>query len=70
MKKALRPAGLWAASDLKQWRHDCGFTQIEAATALGVTLRAIESWERGTRSPAYPALVQKAMKAAKSRRKA
>jgi len=35
--------------EFKAWRKEMGFTQKEAATALGITNWAIENYERGTR---------------------
>jgi DNA-binding transcriptional regulator YiaG len=58
----------WEPEELKRWRHQHDITQMEAAVALGVTLRAIENWETGTRSPAYPAAIRKLMKAVRLKR--
>lgn len=36
-------------TDLASWRHRMGYTQREAAAALGVQLPAYQQWERGAR---------------------
>jgi DNA-binding transcriptional regulator YiaG len=52
----------WQPEELKRWRHQHDVTQMEAAVALGVTLRAIENWESGIHNPTYSASIRKLMK--------
>jgi transcriptional regulator with XRE-family HTH domain len=39
----------WKPEDMKAWRLRLGLTQAQAGEALGVTLRAIQHYEGGTR---------------------
>ena len=32
----------------KAWREQVGFTQEQACRAIGVTLRTVQHWEKGT----------------------
>ena len=36
-------------ADLAAWQAEMGFTQRQAATALGVTLPTYQEWRRGAR---------------------
>ncbi len=38
----------WTADDLRAWRKSMGWTQTQAAEALGVTLRGYQHREGGT----------------------
>lgn len=42
-------------ADLRAWRAAMGYTQPQAAQALGVSLRTIKAWEGG--ETAVPAIV-------------
>lgn len=37
--------------DIRRWREMSGYSQGEAAAALGVSTRTIEDWESGRRNP-------------------
>lgn len=37
----------WSGEDLKAWRKAMGWNQTEAAAALGITMRAYATRERG-----------------------
>lgn len=39
------------SATLKAWRHRRGWTQRRLAAELGVTGRAVQRWEAGTRKP-------------------
>ena len=38
-------------ADLRAWRAAMGYTQPQAAQALGVSLRTVKSWEAGFAAP-------------------
>lgn len=38
-------------ADLRAWRAAMGYTQQQAAQALGVSLRTVKSWEAGFAAP-------------------
>ena len=38
-------------ADLRAWRAHMGYTQQQAAEALGVSLRTVKSWESGFAAP-------------------
>jgi transcriptional regulator with XRE-family HTH domain len=40
----------WRPEDMRAWRRRLGLTQTQAGTALGLTLRAIQHYEGGSRS--------------------
>lgn len=44
---------------LRAWREAHGWTQIEAAEALGVSLGAYRDWEQGAKPPAHETMVRK-----------
>ena len=46
------------ADTLKNWRAGHGFTQSEAAVALGCTFGAVQGWERQKGIPQQPALAE------------
>ena len=48
-------------ADLRAWRAAMGYTQPQAAQALGVSLRTIKAWEGG--ETAVPAIVPLACEA-------
>jgi transcriptional regulator with XRE-family HTH domain len=39
----------WRPEDFREWRQRLGLTQTEAGKLLGLTLRAIQHYEGGTR---------------------
>jgi transcriptional regulator with XRE-family HTH domain len=39
----------WQPEDIRAWRQRLGLTQTQAGDELGVTLRAIQHYEGGTR---------------------
>jgi putative transcriptional regulator len=43
--------------DVKKLRQEMGLTQIEFATAFGISVGTLRHWERGDRTPRGPALV-------------
>lgn len=43
--------------DVKEIRKNVGMTQMEFATAFGISLSTLRHWERGDRKPSGPALV-------------
>jgi len=43
-------------ADIKAWREGIGRPRKWLAEQLGVSAKAIESWEYGTRNPGGPAL--------------
>ena len=45
------------AVDIKNIRSKVGMTQIEFASAFGISVSTLRHWERGDRNPAGPALV-------------
>jgi putative transcriptional regulator len=47
----------FAPLDIKAVRTKVGMTQIEFATAFGISLGTLRHWERGDRKPQGPALV-------------
>src|SRR5262249_2451230 len=71
MKKALLigDEAPWSPDELKRWRHRVGLTQLETAVALGVSLRAIESWEGGKRTPSHPTLLRKQMRSIRPKKR-
>ena len=38
-------------ADMRAWRASMGYTQQQAAQALGVSLRTIKAWESGFAAP-------------------
>lgn len=38
-------------ADMRAWRASMGYTQQQAAQALGVSLRTIKAWEAGFAAP-------------------
>lgn len=48
-------------ADIRAWRSAMGYTQQQAAQALGVSLRTIKAWEGG--ETAVPAIVPLACEA-------
>ena len=38
-------------ADIRTWRECMGYTQQQAAQALGVSLRTVKSWEAGFAAP-------------------
>ena len=38
-------------ADLRAWRAAMGYTQPQAAQALGVSLRTVKAWEAGFAAP-------------------
>lgn len=47
----------FSAIDVKNIRLKMGMTQIEFASAFGISLNTLRHWERGDRIPQGPALV-------------
>jgi DNA-binding XRE family transcriptional regulator len=47
--------------DLKAWRARVGYTQRQAAEALGVELRTLHNWELGRYSPSAGVALRLAM---------
>ncbi len=47
----------FAPLDIKAVRAKVGMTQVEFATAFGISLGTLRHWERGDRKPHGPALV-------------
>ena len=43
--------------DVKKLRQKIGMTQMEFATAFGISVGTLRHWERGDRTPRGPALV-------------
>ena len=43
--------------DVKLLRHRLGYTQVQFATAFGISVATLRHWERGDRNPRGPALV-------------
>jgi putative transcriptional regulator len=43
--------------DVKKLRQEIGMTQVEFATAFGISVGTLRHWERGDRTPQGPALV-------------
>jgi len=43
--------------DIKKLRQEIGMTQMEFATAFGISVGTLRHWERGDRTPRGPALV-------------
>jgi transcriptional regulator with XRE-family HTH domain len=39
---------------LKQFREKAGLTQVELANKAGLSLRTVQGWEQGRRSPVSP----------------
>ena len=39
---------------MKQWREQAGLTQAELAKKSRISLRTVQSWEQGSRSPVSP----------------
>jgi DNA-binding XRE family transcriptional regulator len=57
-----RGAGLIIASDVKEWRMRCGFSQEDAAKKLGISSRALRDYENGkTEVPRMAALAMWAL---------
>jgi DNA-binding XRE family transcriptional regulator len=57
-----RGAGSIVASDVKDWRARCGFSQEDAARKLGITSRALRDYENGkTEVPRMAALAMWAL---------
>jgi transcriptional regulator with XRE-family HTH domain len=48
------------AKVLKRWRAQTGYSQVEAAIRLGVSVRTLQGWELGRPMP-YPALLHRAV---------
>ena len=50
-----------AGTEFRRWRHVMGFTQEQAATALGLSVSHVKNWDagedRGRGTPAIPSLV-------------
>lgn len=44
------------AGEIKDIRARLGMTQAEFARAVGVTTRAVQTWESGARTPSTPAV--------------
>ena len=38
-------------ADMRAWRASMGYTQQQAAQALGVSLRTVKAWEAGFAAP-------------------
>lgn len=47
----------FSAVDVKEIRAQVGMTQLEFASAFGISVSTLRHWERGDRSPQGPALV-------------
>jgi DNA-binding transcriptional regulator YiaG len=63
-----------AAEEIKAWRHRLGWTQEQAAAALGVPVQTVRAWEIGRYPPRHRrvltlALAQVAAEQQKPRRK-
>jgi DNA-binding XRE family transcriptional regulator len=57
-----RAASLILASDVKEWRARCGFSQEDAAKKLGISSRALRDYENGkTEVPRMAALAMWAL---------
>lgn len=48
---AFRPGKEGAPANLRAWRARMGYTQTQAAQALGVSLRTVKAWESGFAAP-------------------
>jgi putative transcriptional regulator len=48
--------GKLAAGDVAALRRFVGLTQVEFATAMGISVHTLRNWEQGRRSPEGPAL--------------
>ena len=44
-------------TDIKAARAELNMTLAELAARVGVTLRAVQNWEAGTRKPTGPAVI-------------
>jgi|GEM_PF-6203995 len=47
--------GNMTAPEIKELRNGMGLTQKELATLVGVSVKSVEAWERGSRTPSLPA---------------
>ena len=61
-KRTLNPAIDWdapfAKGELKAWRVGLGWTQEEAAGALGLNARTYQNWEQGHRKMPFPRILR------------
>lgn len=57
----------FSGEDLEHWRKGLHWTQRQAAEWLGVSVRSIENWERGWRSPRHPVAMKRLMAGARTR---
>lgn len=55
--------------ELREWRVGLGWTQIEAAAALGVSVLTYRLWEWGKRSPDNPKMVGLACERLRAKRR-
>lgn len=60
-RKLVAPGSPVDPGELREWRIRCGYTQAQAAAALGVSLRAIQNWEQGYRNMRHPIAMRKLM---------
>ncbi len=55
-KKAVRVHRFFTSADIRALREKAGVSQRTFATMLGVSLRTLQDWEQGRRTPTGPAM--------------
>lgn len=55
-KRPVRVHRYFSSSDIKTLREKAGVSQRDFAAMLGVSLRTLQEWEQGRRTPTGPAM--------------
>jgi DNA-binding transcriptional regulator YiaG len=55
-RQRLMAGEIQSGKDIADLRAFVGLTQVEFATALGISVRTLQGWEQGRRRPEGPAL--------------